>query len=471
MTAHQHTISGGGLATGPRAWLRRRTGLAVALTLAATVLISASWLVFPYFVEGELMLFDVGADVQQSRRVRAGAIAGLLTRVADGPGPAEVDVLFATRRYFAMSDRAGVVAEYRPDRYLVFIVNETTHTIDLPAAVVTATLIVDGVAYAPADIDGPPEPTHHRVTKIRFPRFDAAGRPVIGPGARTLELRLTNHWAEMSTAASTRTATWRLPIAYPEESAAGAPWTPVMVMALSAGLLSAVLTPCLLQLLVIYFVTVTGLGVEAIGRGAAVPADAGRRIFRIALVFVVSFVALYTLAGAVIGYVGHGVQALSAEWSRPVSIVSGILIILLGLWVGAKAGAPLVCRIPVPAAMKRLDRGGFASSAFMAAGFSLGCMTCFSGAIVATLMIYVGALGSASVGAMVLFTFSLGVAIPFLAAAAFLSRAMPLLGRVSAYAPMLAFASMVVIMAFGLVLITNNFHTLSNAIYPLLGLR
>jgi cytochrome c biogenesis protein CcdA len=105
-----------------------------------------------------------------------------------------------------------------------------------------------------------------------------------------------------------------------------------------------------------------------------------------------------------------------------------------------------------------------------AAGFSLGCMTCFSGAIVATLLVYVGALGSAAVGAAVLFMFSLGVAVPFLAAALYLSRVMPAMTFLARHAPLLGFTGMALIVAFGLVLISDNFHVLSNAIYPFLGL-
>ena len=118
-----------------------------------------------------------------------------------------------------------------------------------------------------------------------------------------------------------------------------------------------------------------------------------------------------------------------------------------------------------------IDQRGLVSSALMAAGFSLGCITCFGGAIIATLLIYVGTLGSPLVGAGVMFAFSLGVAIPFLLAALFLSRVMPLMDRLAKYAPLMGFISMMVIVAFGTVLVTDNFHVLSNLIYPYLGLR
>ena len=86
------------------------------------------------------------------------------------------------------------------------------------------------------------------------------------------------------------------------------------------------------------------------------------------------------------------------------------------------------------------------------------------------LLVYVGALGSALIGATVMFAFSMGIVIPFLLAAFFLSRTLPVLERVQQYAPSIGLFSMLVIVAFGLVLVTDNFHLLSDIIYPYLGL-
>jgi cytochrome c-type biogenesis protein len=86
-------------------------------------------------------------------------------------------------------------------------------------------------------------------------------------------------------------------------------------------------------------------------------------------------------------------------------------------------------------------------------------------------LIYVGALGSPLVGAVVMFTFSLGVGVPFFLAALFLSRVLPLMTRLAQYGPYLGFVSMVVIVAFGTLLLTDNFHVLSSFMYPYLGLK
>ncbi len=442
-------------------------GLAVVLSVVVATLLASTWLVFPYLVQGKKLLFQAGGEVRQEQRVRAISIGRHLTRIADGPGEGEVEVLYATPAYFEVSDRAGVVGKYQPNRYLVFVVTETTHTERLADTLPAATLLVDGEEYTPAFREGPDFAEHHRTTVYRFPSIDAQGRPLVGENPLTLQLRLRNRWDGSDTP---RTASWQVPIEYSPEMLSRKGFTPTMVLALAAGLLSAVLTPCLLQLVVIYLATLTGLSAEQMTRPGAVPADAARKMLYVALAFVVGFSALFTVAGAVIGQAGKEVQLFLAQNSRDVGIGAGLLMIAMGLWVGVRTRAPLLCKLPLAPAVANVDGKNVFGSALMAAGFSLGCMTCFSGAIVATLFIYVGALGSAAVGAAVLLMFSLGVAIPFLGAALFLSRVTPAMTYLARHASLLGLASMAVIIAFGLVLITDNFHLLSNAIYPFLGL-
>lgn len=461
------SVSLGGLGTSVRQSIERHQGVVMAVALIAALAISSAWLAFPYLMEGRGIMFGVGSEVQEGRRAKALSIGQFLTRVAPGPGEADVDVLYATPEYFEVADKARVVATYRPDRYHVFVINETTHVNDLPPELPKATLLVDGKPYAPADVEGAIDVAHHRSTTVRFHVLNAEGERIIGDDTRRLELRLTSVW---DVARTPRSAVWELPLNYPPELLQGERWTPVMILALSAGLLSFVLTPCLLQLIVIYIATLTGFSAEEGMRPGAVPAAASRRMLLGALGFVAGFSGLFTLAGAVIGFAGKEVQLFLAEWSREISIGAGIVVIALGLWVGVRSRAPLVCKIPSLGAAEGLDQRGVVRSVLMAAGFTLGCVTCFGGAIIATLLVYVGTLGSPAVGAAVMLVFSLGVAVPFLLAAMFLSRVMPLLTHLTRYAPYLGFASMVVIVAFGAVLVTDNFHVFSSFIYPFLGL-
>jgi cytochrome c-type biogenesis protein len=197
-----------------------------------------------------------------------------------------------------------------------------------------------------------------------------------------------------------------------------------------------------------------------------------RKIAEISAAFVLGFVALYTLAGALIGAAGHHAQLLFAEYSRAVAFASGVIVILLGLWVGfrGRTNAAAACPMPSVRAMQTMSRRDAAGSLIASMGYALGCTACFGGAIVGTLLVYVGAIGSAAIGAGIMLTFAIGVAVPFLLAAYYMSRVDSILAFLAGHSRVLSFASMAVIVAFGLVLATDNFHTVSDAIYPYLGL-
>ncbi|MDH5621496.1 MAG: cytochrome c biogenesis protein CcdA [Gammaproteobacteria bacterium] len=452
------------------AWLSRHQAVVAMLAILAAVVIASSWLVFPYYVSDQNLIARVGSNVKQEKLRQAISIGSFLNRTTFGTGEAQVDVLYATPRFFAVTDRSDAVAEYRPDLYLVFLLTETTHIEDLPTQLPRAVLRVNGREYAPYDVEGPLEVYHHRVVTLRFPAYEKDGTPVLTDAATDLELTLHNSWDPDN---APRIVSWELPLVYPEELTSQGPWTPVMVLALSAGLLSFVLTPCLLQLLVVYMVTLTGFSMDQWrAGGVAVAAGVRRKFVMVALAFVSGLTVLFTATGAAIGQAGKQMQMFFAVWSPTLSVISGIIVVLMGLWVGIRSRAPLVCRL-VPEHILRSRGDGAASyigSALIAVGFSLGCITCFGGAIIATLLIYVGSLGSPLVGATVMFGFSMGVVIPFLLAALFLSRTLPLLSRLQQYTPAIGLVSMLVIMAFGTVLLTDNFHALSDLIYPWLGL-
>jgi len=451
-------------------WFSRHQVIVAILSVTATLFIAASWLVFPYFVKDHNLIANVGGTVKQEKLNNAISIGKFLNRTTFGMGEAQVDVLFATPKFFEVTDRSQAVTQYRPDRYLVFIVTETTHIEDLPRQLPEAVLSVDGMEYRPYDVEGPLDVYHHRVVTIRFPNSINDGTPVLTDESRDLELRLVNSWDPGNAA---RIVNWELPLAYPDNLLNPSPWTPLMVLGLSAGLLSFVLTPCLLQLLVVYVVTLTGFSTSQMkDSNDVIPATEKRKLLMISLSFVAGFSVLFTLTGAAIGQAGKQMQMFFAVWSPTLSVVAGIIVILMGIWVGIRSRAPIVCNlVPESTRQKIATPGSYFGSALIAVGFSLGCLTCFGGAIIATLLIYVGSLGSALVGAAVMLAFSMGVAIPFLLAAFFLSRTLPVLSRIQQYAPQIGLASMVVIAAFGLVLITDNFHVVSDFIYPYLRLH
>ena len=379
---------------------------------------------------------------------------------------AMVSAIYATPTYYAMTEQTQEAAKYQPDKFVVFYLFEDIHVGALPTSPPMVMLRVnDGREVFPLSSEVLRDSFHHRATVVRFPKADTHGRALIDERTASFEVI-----AHDPASHSVETMHWDLPIVYPKDAAAGLDISLATVLALLAGLL-AVLSPCLLQLTVYYTFALAGANmnqnpVDVIGARA--------QVIRTALCFIAGFTMVFTAAGSLAGLAGQRLQSsgIVENWNRPLAIAAGIGVLLLGIWTGAKSGAPGLCRLPVLAGLgarsKWLDA---LKMTFMGSAFAVGCSTCFGGALFISLMIYVGTAGSASLGALTLFLFSLGIALPYLLAAVFLSRALPLLNSLQKAASGIGLVSSVVVTFFGVILITDNFHVPSNWLYRLyLGL-
>jgi len=363
-------------------------------------------------------------------------------------------------------------------------IRDSIHMGELPEAPPTATLRLDnGEQLTAADTTVVRDSYHHRVTVIRFPNTDVQGNPLINEKRSYFELvaeeaqnqdgekvrgasMMQMPGMEMSGAQAMR---WDLPIVYPK-NLKGSDLSLPTLLALLAGLL-AVLSPCLLQLTIYYTFALAGIGMQQTAAGIT---EARSQVIRTALQFIAGFTIVFTATGSLAGLAGERlhISGFMENWNRPLGIASGLGMLIVGIWVGASAGAPGLCRLPVPATLRArrpwLDR---VKVIFMGSAFAVGCSTCFGGALFISLMIYVGTVGSPFLGALALFLFSLGIAIPYLLAAVFLSRALPLLSSLHRAAGVVGLVCSFVLVFFGVILITDNFHVPSNLLYRLyLGL-
>jgi len=440
------------------------------LVLFISLLISSAWLVFPYLIQGKQLLSTVGDN---ARMTKAGHVSMYLTRYLVDHPQLELTATFATDEFFQYVDQASSIGNLRPDRNFIFFVSENIHEGKLAFELPRVRLHIGDAVYEPDQSIGPNVAEHHRITVYSFPKRAPDGSVIDLSQHDSVRLYVSNFYLGAEEEL-TFIGRWDAPFDLPDELKSRADITPIAVLALGAGLLSAVLTPCLLQLVVIFgsiissFSTVPG---EAGLNTNQVTPHVRRKIMQVALAFVAGFTLLYTLAGALIGSVGHTAQLLFAEHSRNVAIASGVLVILMGVWIGIRGGRNIACRIPDRSAMQASNRRDVAGSLLVSMGYALGCTACFGGAIVATLIIYVGAIGSAMVGAGIMLTFSIGVAIPFLLAAWYMSRMNSVLVFLASKARVISLVSMVLVIIFGLILITDNFHVVSDAIYPYLGLN
>jgi cytochrome c-type biogenesis protein len=433
----------------------------VSLVLVVSILIASLWLVFPYLIQGKQLLRGAGDG---ARLTKAGNVSMYLTRYLVDTKDLELTATFATGEFFQYVDRPTTIGNLRPDRNFIFFVGENIHEGALDFDLPNVTLHVGDQVYHPDVSSGPNVAEHHRVTVYSFSKRDSDGNAIDIESPGLIRLYVSNRYLG-SAEKLTFVGAWNAPYSLPDELKSRADITP--------GLLSSVLTPCLLQLVVVFgsilggFATVPGVNVSTLQANALVR----RKILFVALAFVFGFTLLYVLAGALIGAVGHRAQLMFAEYSRTVAVVSGSIVILMGLWIGIRGAQNARCVVVDRQAMKMGTTRDVFSAMLVSMGYALGCTACFGGAIVATLIIYVGAIGSAAIGAGIMVTFSIGVAIPFLLSAWYVSRMDSVLRFLAEKAQVISYVSMLLIITFGLILITDNFHTVSDAIYPYLGLH
>jgi cytochrome c-type biogenesis protein len=177
--------------------------------------------------------------------------------------------------------------------------------------------------------------------------------------------------------------------------------------AFGAGLVSFA-SPCVLPLAAPYLCYLAGASVEALASEGE--AKARRDILVTALLFVAGFTTVFVAFGATASLLG----AILRQWSHTLSIAAGIGVILMGLhFLG-------VFRIGAMLREARLEiekpAGGWAAFP-MGMAFALGWTPCI-GPILATILAVAGSKDTVAAGAGLLAIYSLGLGLPFIAAAA-----------------------------------------------------
>jgi cytochrome c-type biogenesis protein len=177
--------------------------------------------------------------------------------------------------------------------------------------------------------------------------------------------------------------------------------------AFGAGLISFV-SPCVLPLAAPYLCYLAGASVEAlVNEGER---QARRDILVTAFLFVAGFTTVFVAFGATASALG----ALFRQWSHALSIAAGIGVVVMGLhFLGLFRISAMLREARVT-----IERPAGAWSAYpMGMAFALGWTPCI-GPILATILAVAGSRNTAAAGAGLLAVYSLGLGLPFIAAAA-----------------------------------------------------
>jgi cytochrome c-type biogenesis protein len=182
-----------------------------------------------------------------------------------------------------------------------------------------------------------------------------------------------------------------------------------LLVAFAAGLLSF-LSPCVLPLVPTYLAVITGRSVDELAAGGAARTSA---VLNAAL-FVVGFTTVFLLLGVSASAIGQA-AADATVW---IARVGGVVVAILGLHLLGVVRLSFLER--EARALEASRRGGRklgrAGTVLIGMGFAAGWTPCI-GPILASILTLSATAGSAGDGMLLLGSYSLGMAVPFLVTA------------------------------------------------------
>src|SRR5687768_3489445 len=225
-----------------------------------------------------------------------------------------------------------------------------------------------------------------------------------------------------------------------------------MAISFSAGLLSF-LSPCVLPLIPSYVTFVTGLTLEDVQRS--------RRIALVhSLLFVLGFTLIFLALGATATAVGR-MLGYNREW---VGRIGGVLVIVLGLYLLGVFNFAMFARDRrMHIATKPL---GYLGTVFVGMAFAAGWTPCI-GPILGAVLTYTASSADLDRGLVLLFAYSMGLALPFVLAALMVDRFIAVFQRYRGALIWTTRAAGVLLLFVGVLMLTDMMRLLSQWLQPM----
>lgn len=215
-----------------------------------------------------------------------------------------------------------------------------------------------------------------------------------------------------------------------------------VAVAFTAGLLSF-LSPCVLPLIPSYVTFITGMSVDQVQRSR-------RTALVHALLFILGFTLIFLALGATASVLGRVLLA-AREW---VARVGGVLIIGFGLYLlGVFDSRTLDRERRIHFADKPV---GYLGTVLVGVAFGAGWTPCI-GPILGSILVYTSTVANFQRGLLLLFVYSLGLAIPFLVAALAIDRFLATFAKFRGTMIWMSRAGGVLLIVIGLLLVTHYF--------------
>lgn len=220
-----------------------------------------------------------------------------------------------------------------------------------------------------------------------------------------------------------------------------------VLVAFGAGLLSF-LSPCVLPLIPSYITFITGLSLDDVQ-------NARRTALVHGTLFVLGFTLIFLAMGATATVLGQSLLQYR-DW---ISRVGGVVIIIFGLYLLGVLNIGFMSR---ERRFHVADKPvGYLGTMFVGIAFGAGWTPCL-GPILGTILIYTGSQADLAKGMWLLLAYSMGLAVPFLLSAVAIDRFSSFFQRMRKQMVWVSRISGVVMIAIGVLLVTNYFTILAS---------
>ncbi|WP_034869241.1 cytochrome c biogenesis CcdA family protein [Clostridium lundense] len=222
-----------------------------------------------------------------------------------------------------------------------------------------------------------------------------------------------------------------------------------LIFAFSSGVLSF-LSPCVLPLIPIYLTYLAGTTVNEIDKNKVTV------IYR-AIGFTVGFSIIFILMGISITSLGM----MFANNKHIFRQIGGIIIIIIIFGIHTTG----LLKIKLFYYEKRLfdfnKLSSSISSLIMGMAFAIGWTPCI-GPVLASILIYAGSVATFNKGLLLLTSYSLGLAVPFIVSAFLIDGISKYIRRISQYFNVIAIISGVILIIMGIMTFTDKTYILNN---------
>jgi cytochrome c-type biogenesis protein len=222
-----------------------------------------------------------------------------------------------------------------------------------------------------------------------------------------------------------------------------------LLMAFAGGLLSF-LSPCILPIAPGYLGIISGTSLANLKSGSV----SKRRVLLTTIAFILGFSTIFIALGLASSYLGQ----FLLKYRKLIAQIAGVIVIIMGLH---QAGWLPISWLYQEKKVQIKPQIGTFGAFLTGLAFSLGWTPCIS-PILGSILTLAGSQGQIGKGLLLLSTYSLGLAVPFLLLAIGFEKVSHSMARLKPYIKYFEWTSGILLILMGLLLITGSISALSS---------